>query len=98
MHVFCRFELTAAATLIGFWDTTTSEGVWIAVILVAITTINLCGARTFGEFEFWFASIKVRSSICHKFRLIITSCLNLVYLLSLSPFCHRFGQNSSLSR
>jgi amino acid transporter len=51
--------LSAAALLINFWITDVSNGVWIAVSLVVITAINMGGARTYAECEFWFASIKI---------------------------------------
>ena len=36
-----------------------NPGVWIAVFLVVIVTINYLGVRFFGEFEFVLSSLKV---------------------------------------
>lgn len=36
-----------------------NPGVFIAVFLVVIVSINYFGVRFFGEFEFWLSSIKV---------------------------------------
>lgn len=52
-------ELSAAAVLIGYWDTAVNNAVWITIFLVVVIGINLGGARAYGEAEFWFASIKV---------------------------------------
>ncbi|KAE8228050.1 hypothetical protein CF326_g7033 [Tilletia indica] len=51
-------ELSAAATLIGFWSDL-SPAIWISICLVIVIFINFMGARAFGETEFWFCSIKV---------------------------------------
>jgi amino acid transporter len=48
-------ELSAAAVLIGFWDSTTSPAVWITVTMVVTITINMFGAGVYGEAEFIFA-------------------------------------------
>lgn len=51
-------ELTGASQIIGSW---TGLPAWIpaAVAVVAFAAINLAQVRHFGEFEFWFAAIKV---------------------------------------
>ncbi|KAJ7937336.1 amino acid permease [Mycena leptocephala] len=52
-------ELSAAAVLINYWDTTTNNAAWITIIMVIVIGINMCGAGVYGEAEFIFASIKV---------------------------------------
>lgn len=54
-------QLTASALVIQYWlpAERVNPGVWIAVFLVAIVTINYLGIKFFGEFEFWLSSIKV---------------------------------------
>ncbi|OTA80435.1 hypothetical protein M434DRAFT_401762 [Hypoxylon sp. CO27-5] len=54
-------QLTAAALVIQFWlpRDRVNPGVWIAIFLVAILSINYFGIRFFGEFEFWLSSFKV---------------------------------------
>ncbi|KAI1143925.1 putative amino acid permease [Hypoxylon sp. FL0543] len=54
-------QLTAAALVIQFWlpRDRVNPGVWIAIFLVAILTINYFGIHFFGEFEFWLSSFKV---------------------------------------
>jgi len=52
-------ELSAAAVLIGFWDTKTNPAVWITITMLVTIVINMLGAGAYGEAEFIFASIKV---------------------------------------
>jgi amino acid transporter len=54
-------QLTAAALVIQYWcpPEQVNPGVFIAVFLIAILTINYLGIRFFGEIEFWLSSIKV---------------------------------------
>lgn len=54
-------QLTASALVIQYWlpADEVNPGVFIAVFLVAIVTINYLGIKFFGEFEFWLSSIKV---------------------------------------
>ncbi|KAF8211435.1 amino acid permease/ SLC12A domain-containing protein [Mycena galopus ATCC 62051] len=52
-------ELSAAAVLINYWNTSVNNAVWITIILLVVIGINMCGAGVYGEAEFIFASIKV---------------------------------------
>lgn len=52
-------ELSAAAVLINYWNTSINNAVWIIMCLVVTVAINMLGARAYGEAEFVFASIKV---------------------------------------
>ncbi|WWC72693.1 uncharacterized protein I206_106657 [Kwoniella pini CBS 10737] len=52
-------EIVAAAIVISYWDATTNAAVYITVCLVLIWTVNMFGARVYGETEFWFSAIKV---------------------------------------
>jgi len=52
-------ELSAAAVLINYWNTSVNNSVWIVMCLVVVVTINMFGAGAYGEAEFIFASIKV---------------------------------------
>lgn len=42
-------ELVAGALVIGYWDTTTNVAVWISIFLFAITAVNFCPVRVYGE-------------------------------------------------
>ena len=52
-------ELTVVGVYINFWYPNVPQWVSALVFLVAITLINLINVKAFGEFEFWFALIKV---------------------------------------
>ncbi|KAL6710455.1 lysine permease [Coniothyrium glycines] len=52
-------ELTAAGLIIQWWNADLSIGIFITIFWVPITAVNFLPVDIFGEFEFWFASIKV---------------------------------------
>lgn len=49
MAITIPAEISAAATVIQFWNTSVNPGVWITVFLVFIITLNLLGVRLYGE-------------------------------------------------
>jgi len=57
----CTFalELTAVGIIIHFWKDNVSDAMLITVFLLAITAANLLPVKFYGEFEFWFSSVKV---------------------------------------
>jgi amino acid transporter len=52
-------ELTAAGLIIQWWDSDLNIGIFITIFWVPITAVNFLPVDIFGEFEFWFALIKV---------------------------------------
>ncbi|KAH7231457.1 dicarboxylic amino acid permease [Fusarium solani] len=54
-------QLTAAALVLQYWlpATQVNPGVFIAIFLVVIVTINYFGVKYFGEIEFFLSSLKV---------------------------------------
>ncbi len=56
--VVVAIEAIAGATLVHAWI---ALPVWtiVLVLMLALTAVNLMSSRSYGEFEFWFASIKV---------------------------------------
>ncbi|KAH9839004.1 amino acid permease [Rhodofomes roseus] len=52
-------EMSAAAVLIGYWNTAVNPAAWITMCLVIVIFLNMFGAGFYGEAEFIFASIKV---------------------------------------
>ncbi|CAI5758824.1 unnamed protein product [Candida verbasci] len=54
-------QLTAGALTIQYWipRDQVNPGVWITVLLVIITFVNLFGVKLFGEVEFWLSGVKV---------------------------------------
>jgi GABA permease len=55
-------EAIAGATLLQQWLPLPNWEIG-AVLMAAMTAVNLMSARSYGEFEFWFASIKVAAII-----------------------------------
>ena len=51
-------EATAGAAILAGWIGL-PQWCLAAALLVVMTAVNLVSVRSFGEFEFWFASIKV---------------------------------------
>jgi len=49
MAISVPAELSAAATLIQFWNTSVNPAVWITVFLVVIAALNFCGVKLYGE-------------------------------------------------
>jgi amino acid transporter len=52
-------ELTAAGLIIQWWDSSLNIGIFITIFWVPISLVNFLPVDIFGEFEFWFALIKV---------------------------------------
>ncbi|KAK7756869.1 lysine permease [Diatrype stigma] len=52
-------ELVAASVIIQYWDAGINMAIFVAVFWVVFTALNFLPIRWFGEFEMWFASIKV---------------------------------------
>ncbi|KAL3708411.1 hypothetical protein TMatcc_006395 [Talaromyces marneffei ATCC 18224] len=59
MAISVPAEISAAATVIQFWNTSINSAIWISVLLVLIILLNLCGVRLYGESEVVFASLKI---------------------------------------
>jgi GABA permease len=51
-------ETIAGATLLQYW---VAAPIWLIglALIIGMTATNLLSVRTYGEFEFWFASLKV---------------------------------------
>lgn len=57
--VIMAAEIVAASTYMRLWVSPELALVFGFVFAVAMTLVNLASVRSFGEFEFWFAMIKV---------------------------------------
>lgn len=49
MAISAPTEITAAATLVQFWNSSVNVAVWIAVFGFLIVALNFCGVRLYGE-------------------------------------------------
>lgn len=56
-------ELSVVGIYVNYWFPSIHPGITAAVFLVVITAINLIDVKAYGEFEFWFAIIKVAAII-----------------------------------
>ncbi|MFB6957990.1 amino acid permease [Streptomyces sp. NPDC056309] len=52
-------EGMGAAKIVTGWLPGTPEWVWVALFMVVFCGTNLAAVKNFGEFEFWFAALKV---------------------------------------
>jgi AAT family amino acid transporter len=61
--IVCMLEVTVVAVFLDYWLPGIPHWLTIAVILSLFFFINILQARLFGEFEFWFAGIKVSTIV-----------------------------------
>ncbi|WP_381798514.1 amino acid permease [Streptomyces niveus] len=52
-------EGIGAAQIVSGWLPGTPEWAWVALFMLVFLGTNLAAVKNFGEFEFWFASLKV---------------------------------------
>ena len=57
--VVCMVELTAVTVFFDYFLPGIPHFILCAFILIFFTAINLISVKVFGEFEFWFAGIKI---------------------------------------
>ncbi|KQZ59652.1 MULTISPECIES: amino acid permease [unclassified Lysobacter] len=57
--VTCVAEITAVGIYMQIWFPGTPQWAWALAALAAMGSVNLIAVRAYGEFEFWFAMIKV---------------------------------------
>src|ERR1700688_776215 len=76
--IVVALEAVAGAGLVRFW--LPNEPTWLIslALLLSLTVTNLVSVRSFGEFEFWFASIKVAA-------IVVFLLLAGVYVLGIWP-------------
>jgi GABA permease len=82
--IVLAIEAVAGAEILQRWF---DIPIWITslVLMVLLTLTNLASVRAYGEFEFWFASIKVAA-------IIAFICLALAYVLGLTGGDAGLGQ------
>nr|WP_267245497.1 amino acid permease [Streptomyces sp. PR69] len=57
--VVLAVEATAAAQIAHGWVGAVPQWGWVLTFMVVFTAANLAAVKNFGEFEFWFAALKV---------------------------------------
>ncbi|RFU41238.1 amino acid permease [Actinomadura logoneensis] len=70
-------EAVAGAAILASW-VDLPQWLLAAALLTLMTCVNLVSVKSFGEFEFWFASIKVAA-------IVVFLVLGLLYVLGLWP-------------
>ena len=73
-------EAVAGAAILATWIDL-PQWTLAAALLIVMTAVNLVSVRSFGEFEFWFASIKVAA-------ILVFLILGVLYVLGLWPDSH----------
>jgi len=56
-------EVTAAAIYIAFWFPNVPQWIWVVAVSTALVALNSMQVNRLGEFEYWFAMIKVAAII-----------------------------------
>ncbi|MGW0709647.1 amino acid permease [Streptomyces sp. NPDC002643] len=57
--VVLAVEATAGAVILEGWIPQVPQWGWALIVMVVLTATNLVSVGSYGEFEFWFAGIKV---------------------------------------
>jgi len=76
--IVVALEAVAGAKLMQYWQPDIPSWVFTLLLIVIFTLTNLLSVRNYGEFEFWFASIKVAAIVVFLF-------LGTLYVLGLWP-------------
>ncbi|MCX4748985.1 amino acid permease [Kitasatospora sp. NBC_01287] len=56
-------EATAAGSIMNSWLPSVPGWAWVAVFMAFFCASNLTAVKNFGEFEFWFAAIKITAIV-----------------------------------
>ncbi|WP_310727602.1 amino acid permease [Streptomyces sp. N2A] len=57
--VVLAVEATGAAQIAHGWVPAVPQWAWVLLFMIVFTGANLAAVKNFGEFEFWFAALKV---------------------------------------
>ncbi|MFI9046529.1 amino acid permease [Streptomyces sp. NPDC053427] len=61
--VVLAVEATGAAGIANGWAPGVPQWAWVLIFMVVFTAANLAAVKNFGEFEFWFAALKVTAIV-----------------------------------
>jgi L-asparagine transporter-like permease len=56
-------EVTAAGIYISYWFPHVPQWIWVALVSAALVAVNSMQVNRLGEFEYWFAMIKVAAIV-----------------------------------
>jgi AAT family amino acid transporter len=71
-------EVTAVAIYFSFWFPTVPQWTWVVAVSMCLVAVNTLQVGRFGEFEYWFALIKVVA-------IIVFIVLGLALIIGLGP-------------
>lgn len=78
--VVCMVELTAVTFFLDYWIPGLPHWLICLGLLVVFTLVQLVSVKLFGEFEFWFAGIKIAA--------ILAMLFFSAYLVTFNPHIH----------
>ncbi|GGR76429.1 amino acid transporter [Streptomyces aureoverticillatus] len=93
--VVLAVEATGAARIANEWAPGVPQWAWVLLFMVFFTGANLAAVKNFGEFEFWFAALKV-------FAIVVFLVLGLLAIFGVLPdtdpvgFTHLTGDGGFL--
>ncbi|MEV5592530.1 amino acid permease [Streptomyces sp. NPDC052496] len=61
--VVLAVEATGAAQIANGWVPAVPQWGWVLIFMLVFTAANLTAVKSFGEFEFWFATLKVAAIV-----------------------------------
>ncbi|PFB51620.1 GABA permease [Bacillus thuringiensis] len=76
--ILIAIESTAGATIMQYWIVGCPLWLLSLILTLLLTFTNVFSVKSFGEFEYWFSSIKVIS-------IILFLCLGLIIILGIYP-------------
>ena len=56
-------EVTAAGIYVSFWFPNVPQWIWVVLVSAALVSLNSMKVNRLGEFEYWFAAIKVAAIV-----------------------------------
>ncbi|HWR39295.1 MAG TPA: amino acid permease [Patescibacteria group bacterium] len=62
--VTCMAEITAVGVYVSFWIPDLPQWIPALAALACMTLVNFIAVEAYGEFEFWFALIKIITIVC----------------------------------
>jgi aromatic amino acid permease len=77
-------EATAAGAIAHGIFAGVPQWIWVLAFMALLTGVNLFGARSFGEFEFWFGGIKITA-------VVVFLALGALAVFGLLPGTHAVG-------
>ncbi|WP_212912026.1 amino acid permease [Streptomyces sp. TS71-3] len=82
--VVLAVEATGAAGIAHGWLPGVPQWAWVGAFMLVFTVSNLAAVRSFGEFEFWFAALKVAA-------IVLFLLLGVLAILGLLPDTRAVG-------